>query len=1069
MIRRQGLRSVQSAGVMVLAFIPFLVGAFYSPAQTAEKVDFAEEIMPIVKAKCVSCHSGTELNGGLDLSTPKGWMNGGDSGPLFEPGKPEESLVIERLTSDIKDLRMPQGMPALPADQVKLFKDWIEQGALFNLRTYERDIKPIFVRRCSTCHQGDNPQAGLDLNSLESILEVIEVGDPGNSTLIHRLKGYNGLERMPKGFKALESAEIQMIEEWITQGAIQGKAPTIHWAYKPVVKPAVPNLHSDWIQNPIDAFILTTLESEGLEPSPPATKEKLLRRLTQDLTGLPPTLEELDQFIAGRESTQQAINRLLASPRYGERMATPWLDLARYADSNGYEKDNIRSIWKYRDWVVKSFNANMPYDQFTIKQLAGDLLPEAAIDDLVATGFNRNTMHNLEGGVDQDEAMYQVRIDRADTTSTVWLGQTIGCARCHDHKYDPISQKDYFQFYAFFANNKFDKFGDASISEQKYYEPSVKVPTAEQAKQLDALKQSLTKSEAKLQQISGDLSEEQATWEKIAIDTRTWQPVSLVSKDARLVVNGNQVSSPGAGPDTMSYNLTLTVPKETRALRLSVLPDKDRAYGGPGRADSGNFILSRISLVGANAKYVAADFVQNGYSAIGVLDSDPETGWAIVGAAGRAHEFVIEFSAPVSGKIELGLHCESARWVKHTLGKFSLEATSHQGATRFAMPESIREILAKPTRTVEESSTLAKHYQNIALLGRDEREAVATTKAELRALESSIPTTLVMAEADGKTEAPIRHRGEFMSPTEVVTSGTASAFGKPVSGSRLDLAQWIVDPQNPLTARVQVNRLWEMVFGRGLVETSENFGTQGSPPSHPELLDWLTATYVESGWDTKALLKLILSSSTYQQSSAVTPDRLEKDPTNIFLARGPRFRLSAEFIRDQALADSGLLDTKLGGPPVFPFQPAGVWNSPYSSEQWVPSTGGDATRRSLYTFWKRTAPFPTFMAFDAMSREQCTVRRIRTNTPLQALATLNDPALFMAAKTLGDRARQSPGTLEDQLETAFRIVTSRKPAAVELQPLRDFYERTKAAKGEEMAWTMVANVLFNLDEALTKE
>lgn len=1069
MKRHQELRPVLSVGLAVFAIIPYLVYAFSSPPQPAQPVDFVDDIMPIVKAKCISCHSGSNAKGGLDLSTPKNWIKGGDSGPLFEPTKPQDSNLIERLTTDDTDFRMPQDMPALPPDQIKLFSDWIAQGAVFNLRTFERDVKPIFIRRCSTCHQGDNPSAGLDLNSLTSILDVIKVGDPKNSILIHRLRGYEGLEQMPKGFKALENAEIQIVEDWIAQGAIQGKVPKIHWAYLPVVKPLVPNIASSWIQNPIDSFILTRLETEALEPSPTATKEKLLRRLTQDLTGLPPTLEELDAFITGQESTEQAIDRLLASPHYGERMAIPWLDLARYADSNGYEKDNIRSIWKYRDWVINAFNANMPYDQFTVKQLSGDLLSDATIDDLVATGFNRNTMQNLEGGVDQEDAMYQVRIDRADTTSTVWLGQTLACARCHDHKYDPISQKEYFQFYAFFANNKFDKVGPAEISEQKYYEPSIKVPSASQAKQLEGLKQSLANAEAKLQAVSGDLSQEQVAWEKAAIDSKTWQRVELASTDGRLEVNGNLITTPGIGPDTMSYNLTVTVPRQTRALRINVLPDKDRPYGGPGRADSGNFILSRISLMGANAKYVAADFVQNGYSAVGVLDSDPETGWAIVGAAGKPHEFVIEFSAPVSGKIQLGLHCESTRWIKHTLGKFSIEATTITGATRFAIPENLQAILAKPNRTVEESSALAKHYQGVALSGRDEREAVATIKSELRKIESTIPTTLVMTEAEGKTEAAIRHRGEFMSPTEVVASRTTSAFGNPVSGSRLDLARWIVNPDNPLTARVQVNRLWEMVFGRGLVETSENFGTQGSPPSHPELLDWLAATYVESGWDTKALLKLIVSSSTYQQSAVVTRDRLEKDPMNVLLSRGPRFRLSAEFIRDQALTYSGLLDTKLGGPPVFPFQPDGVWDSPYSGEKWMTSTGGDATRRSLYTFWKRTAPFPTFMTFDASSREQCTVRRIRTNSPLQALATLNDPGLFMAAKSLGNRARQTPGSLDDQLERAFRTVTSRRPSVSELKSLRDFFERTKATKGEEMGWTMVANVLLNLDEALTKE
>lgn len=1068
-MRRLASRKAQSAGFAVLAAIPYLVFAVSDPLPQSRPVDFAEDIMPVVKAKCLSCHTGSDAMSGLELGSPEGWQAGGDSGPLFERGKPGTSLLIDRLKAKDKDLRMPQGMPALPTAQVKLFEDWIAQGAVFNLRTFERDVKPILARRCSTCHLGENPAAGLDLGSLDSIMGVVTPGDPEHSILMLRLKGADGLEQMPKGFKALDPSDIRVISDWIAQGAVQGRPPKVHWAYQPVVKPIIPDVRSAWIKNPIDAFVLDRLQSEGMEPSPPAPKEKLIRRMSQDLTGLPPTLAEVDRFASGRESVAGAIDRLLASPHFGERMAIPWLDLARYADSNGYEKDNGRSIWKYRDWVIQSFNANMRYDQFTVKQLAGDLLPNADLADLVATGFNRNTMHNLEGGVDQDEAMYQVRSDRTDTTSTVWLGQTLACARCHDHKYDPISQKDYYRFYAFFANNQFEKVGNADISEQKYYEPSIKVPSPDQAKQWEELKRKLAESESKLAQVTGDLSAEQAEWQAAATDPMTWRPVGLTTKDPSLVVEGNRVSSMGASPDTMGYEINLTVPNQTRALRLHVLPDPKLPNSGPGRADSGNFILSRISLAGAQAAFVAADYVQSGYSAEGVLDSDPETGWAVSGATGRAHDFVIEFSSPVSGEIRLGLHCESTRWVKHTFGTFTIDSTSFPGATRLAIPDPVRSLLANPTLSSQQAAELANYYQNIALLGRSERRSVASVRADLRKLESSIPSTLVMAEAGGKPEAPIRHRGEFLSPTEIVASGTPGSFGSPASGTRLDLARWIVSPKNPLSARVQVNRLWEMLFGRGLVETSENFGTQGSPPSHPELLDWLAATYMESGWDTKAMLKLIMGSSTYQQSSAATPKGLERDPMNVLLARGPRFRLGAEFIRDQALAVSGLLDSRLGGPPVFPFQPPGVWDSPYSGEQWMPSTGGDATRRSIYTYWKRTAPFPSFMAFDATSREQCTVRRSRTNTPLQALATLNDPGLFQAAQALGQKASQSGGSLDDQLALAFRIVTSRKPSAQELQSLRRFFERTQVAKGNEMAWTLVANVLLNLDETLTKE
>ncbi len=738
------------------------------------------------------------------------------------------------------------------------------------------EVRGLFKAQCVSCHTAKDPSGGLDLETLAGIKKggkngaLVIPGNPEKSLLLRRIHGLDGLPRMPMGFKPMTTAQIGTITAWIQSGAKFEAKETTHWAYRSPVRPAVPawppgpsgQTATGFPRTPIDNFVWTRLAKEGLQPSPEAPPETLVRRLYLDLIGIPPTPEQLDRYLLdkGQDRYEKLVDRLLASPQYGERQAQKWLDLARYADTDGFEKDSNRTAWKYRDWVIDAYNRNLPYDQFTIEQIAGDLLPKATLDQKIATGFQRNTMLNLEGGVDKAEGMYDVIVDRVGTTSSVFLGATMACARCHDHKYDPFSQKDFYSLFAFFANNKFEPRGNDSVSEQKYWEPELRAPSPEQQGLIDALK--------------------------------------LEIRDA-------------AG---------------------------------------------------------------------------------------------------------------------------------------------------------------------------DEKK-LAAAKARLARVESQLPIALVLEERPRTTPLATKQRakGAFTGDGPLVPADTPKIL-PPLSSKdpdRRDLARWIVRKDNPLTARVEVNRMWEQHFGRGLVETSEDFGTQGSRPSHPELLDWLAVEFMDRNWDLKAMHRLIVTSATYRQSSRAEAKRFAKDPNNVLLARGPRFRLDAETLRDNALAIGGILSLKVGGPSVFPVQPDGIWDSPYSGERWMESKGEDKYRRGLYTFWKRTATYPTFMAFDATSRESCTVRRVRTNTPLQALAMLNDPVSMEAARGLADRMERA-GELDTQLAFGFRVATARMPNPDEITRLKRAYEglldryakdpeqsKKLAPTPQKAALILTANVILNLDETLS--
>jgi mono/diheme cytochrome c family protein len=919
---------------------------------------------------------------------------------------------------------------------------------------FAREILPIFKASCFPCHGPERRQGGLRLSNREEAFKggisgrVIIPGDAENSLLVKRISSDEEGPRMPKGMTALSPEQIALIKRWINEGAEwpEGAENAVHWAFVSPKRPPVPEVKNKaWVRNPIDAFILHRLEQEGLSPAPEAPKETLIRRLYLDLIGLPPSPEEVDAFLKDKrpDAYERLVDKLLSSPHYGERQAIVWLDLARYADTDGFEKDLRRTMWRYRDWVIEAFNRDMPFDQFTIEQIAGDLLPNPTLAQRIATGFHRNTMQNLEGGVDQAEAHENKLYDRVDTTATVWLGVTMNCARCHDHKYDPFKQKEYYQLLAFFNNSKIYPVGDANIGEEKWLEAQIPAPTPEQERQLAAL-------EAQIKRLEQRGVPEPTTLAPVAANSESGSALKTLDDDSIL--------AQGETPDTEVYRVRVRLPKgETRVLLLDVLPHESLPYKGPGRAGNGNFVLTGVRLA-VNGKPIAfgdarATATQNGFDPRRVLKPDnTENGWALDGHLGKPQTLELWLEQPLRltqpTEAELTLECRYTKHPKHVLGRFRV---------RTPLGDSLR---------------------------------LWTLRREHETLKRQIPTALVMEEAsiDKPLTALVRPRGEFTRQGDTVETGVPAVlhpFPKDAPRNRLGLALWLVSRENPLTARVQVNRMWATIFGRGIVETVENFGTQGAYPTHPELLDWLAVEFMERGWSMKHIYRLIVTSSTYRQSSRVTPELLERDPKNELYARAPRYRLPAELVRDNALTISGLLSRKIGGPSVFPPQPEGVWDIPYNADRWTTDTGENRYRRGLYTFWRRTAPYPSMVAFDSHSREVCVAMRPRTNTPLQSLVLLNDPAYMEAAVALAQRmAQRGKGNLQASLRYGFRCCTAREPTPAELQRLQQLYQQMReryarqpdAAKklvGEpdahRAALTLVANALLNLDETITRE
>ena len=1004
---------------------------------------------------------------------------------------------------------------------------------------FNRDIRPMLSDKCFFCHGSDvNHRKGdLRLDEKSSAFKpaksgetAIVPGHPEKSALITRIhlpKADDDLMPPLKTEKTLTAPEMALLEQWIREGAeYQG-----HWAFVPPTRPTVPTLSPQ----PIDAFVLDRLQKEGLKPSPEADKATLIRRVTLDLTGLPPTPEEMSAFEkdTSPQAYEHVVDRLFKSPHYGERMAMPWLDNARYADSHGFQTDSSRSQWPWRDWVINAFNTNMPFDEFTIEQLAGDLLPNATRDQIVATGFNRNHRLNGEGGIIAEEWRIENVIDRAETTGMTWLALTLNCCRCHDHKYDPITQKDFYSLFAFFNNlPESGTIQGASNRSGGNSQPVITVPTQQQEEQLAKLEEAVKEAQAKVTEQAKALPKLVEAWEPKAQETlkqmtSAWSmltPTKVESKQGTTLTrqaDGSYLAS-GTNPQKDVYLFDTPVPAGgASAFLLECLTDPSLPGGGAGRYSNSNFALSQFDVYvqkpGGKPELMTlaraeADFSQKGYEIENIIETKKKKGrgsWAVDGPnrkENRRAMFVLDSAIPAQKGAMLMLRVRMEAIGGHNIGRFRLSASSLPPTmvklSGDAFSPEIKAALDAPLakRTAKQKKDLEQFYRTaVDSPLKQADEALASAKKARDNFDNSLPTVMVMKEMDQPRDAFVLFRGEYDKPKDKVTMSvpnTLSAMPEGAPMNRLGLAKWIVSGKHPLTARVWVNRQWEKFFGTGLVKTVENFGMQSEYPSHPELLDWLATEFVHLKWDMKAMQKLMVMSATYRQQSKVTPELQAKDSDNRLLARGPRFRLGAEMVRDQALAISGLLVDKVGGPSVRPYMPEGVWDetSKYGDLRGYKSDAGDGLyRRTMYTIWKRTAAPPTMLLFDSPTREICTVKRSRTNTPLQALAMLNEITFVEAARALAEKMLKEGGTTPAQRITwAFKRVTSRSPSAKDLQILTNglakrmasfkadpegakqlmgFGERKPDAKldvPELAAYSMTANVLLNLDEVVTR-
>lgn len=997
---------------------------------------------------------------------------------------------------------------------------------------FAKDVEPVLVKRCSECHGPDKQKSELRLDSRAAAItpaksgkRALVPGKPDLSELLERVASTDPDEVMPPKGARLTPEEIAGLRHWIEEGAVWPDTSALsHWAFRPVARPQPPAAGPETgVRNEIDRFIFSRLAKEGLAPQPEADRATLIRRVSFDLTGLPPSWSEVDAF--ERDPSPKAyealVDRLLASPHYGENMARGWLDLARYADSNGYQVDLTRSMWPYRQWVIDAFNRNEPFSQFTIDQLAGDLLPNATEEQRIATGFNRNTKINDEGGGDPEEYRVKAVKDRVATLGTTWLGLTLNCAECHSHKYDPISQEEYYRLYAFF-NNTTDG-GNYSTA------PAIGVPDPDLTEEERFIAGRVARVEADLLAEKARLAAEEPRWARaVAARGDVWRVLSLTNASSS--GGSSYTNLPDGSLLAVGVNPiydTITVEADTdlqgiTAVLLEVLPDPSLPKNGPGRwRDSGNFILDEFSAAAVPRKGAApastnlvfagavADWEQPYYRAEHAIDRNPKTGWAIGPRFGQRHFLIarLKDAAGRPGGSHLTFRFDHYHGNSHALGRFRLSVTTEKNPDAlWPVPSGLRPVVAmKPAdRSADQARQLTALHESASPAFRAAERDLYHLRQRQKAYEHPKWSTLVMKERP--EPAPrvtrVQNRGNFLDPGKEVTPGVPVVFpplpaGEPAN--RLALAHWLVDPANPLTARVAVNRFWERCFGVGLVKTSEDFGRQGEAPSHPELLDWLASEFVRNGWDVKAMQKLIVMSAAYRQDAATDARRLEKDFYNRLVSRGPRFRLDAELIRDNALAVSGLLNPKVGGPSVYPVQPANLWKEigflrpEIGMDEWPVSEGPDLYRRGIYTFWRRVCTYPTFAAFDAPSREVCVARRPRTNTPLQALAGLNEPTLLEAARVFGQRILTDGGADDfARIDYAFHACLGRNPSAAERSRLLAFvkqqqegYRRDAAAAEALVAvgsaprpagleprrlapWMMLANVLFNLDETLTK-
>jgi hypothetical protein len=1074
---------------------------------------------------------------------------------------------------------------------------------------FNRDIRPILSDKCFQCHGPGTQMATLrfDLedgarHELRGGRFAIVPGDPDRSVIIQRVTAANPLLRMPRsqGGKAagqpLTDREVSLLRRWIDQGATWQK----HWSFIPPVRPAVPTVADrEWVRNPIDAFVLSRLEREGLKPSPEAEPSTLLRRVTLDLTGLPPTPAELDAFLADKSANayEKVVDRLLRSPRYGERMAFPWLDAARYADSNGYQVDGHRHMWRWRDWVIDAFNRNLPFDRFAIEQLAGDLLPNATLNQQIATGFNRNHRGNAEGGIIADEYAVEYVVDRVDTTATVFLGLTFGCARCHSHKFDPLTQKEFYQLYAYFNNvpeqGRARRVGNSP--------PYVVAPLPAQQDQLKQLDARLAAAENAFARLQPELARTQKAWERTlngSSAAATW--VTSQGLVAHFPLDGDVKAPVFVPPAPEKRPAALADP----AL-VAPPPPPPTAPAAPAKPPPPDPGLNKVRFVpgrlGQAATFGGGGFVQGGdltgfashmeERTVAYDDAYTIAAWIYPTAATGAIVTKVEDDvskiddlapAPIGhglslrdGKIHynnssdideairlltertvslnqwhhVAVTYDGSRWASGVKVYVDGESWKLQvllddlnnpapagarrepvrigagGGPRNRFQGHIDDVrvynralsaaeagvlsdlstigaiaaISGERRTATQADKIREYFLADAAPAniRNARKELIEARERRDAFYHTLPTVMVMEEMSKPRASHLLIRGAYDRPGDPVTPALPAALAGPETKfqpNRLGLARWLVDPANPLTARVTVNRFWQLLFGVGLVKTSEDFGSQGEAPSHPELLDWLATEFVQTGWDVKGLQKTILMSATYRQASRTPAELLAADPDNRLLARGPNVRLSADIIRDQALAIAGLLTDKIGGPSVKSYQPVGLWNEVGGGATYVQDHGADLYRRSLYLFWKRTVPPPAMANFDASSRESHVVKPVVTNTPLQALNLMNDVTFLEAARVFAQRVMKEGGTDPlARIRYAFRMGTSRLPKPEETAILADAFKHNlevfakkpdearqyvsygeypldpKLSVSELAAYTTVTSLILNLSETVMKE
>lgn len=1019
--------------------------------------------------------------------------------------------------------------------------------------SFNRDIRPILSENCFLCHGPDKSQrkAELRLDVAKSALAerdgswAIVPGKPDKSEVYQRITRKDA-KRMPPASTGhrLTAGQIELIRRWIEQGAKYEK----HWSLIAPKRPDMPAVkNQSWCKNPIDHFVLARLEEASLSPSPEAERTTLIRRVTLDLTGLPPTPAEVDAFLADRSMNayEKVVDRLLRSPRYGERMAAPWLDAARYADTNGYQTDGERTMWRWRDWVIEAFNNNMPFDRFTIEQLAGDMLPNPTLDQKIATGFNRNHRGNSEGGVIPEEYAVEYVVDRVDTTFTVWQGLTMGCSKCHDHKYDPLSQKDFYRVFAYFnnvpENGRAVKYGNSP--------PFIKAPTREQQVELRELQEKLTQAGDDYARLAPELAAAQQAWEaKLDLRARIdWSLTRGLQAHFQLDGNGGDACKPADAGKFVDGEPAYAPGK----LGQSASFDGKRYFDAGNVGEFG--FLDRFTL----AAWINPSDNRGGTVMSRMVDEDRANGYSVVMQDGKVHVNLIlrwlddsirvetEESLPAGAWSHVAVSYDGTRLAsgvkvyingKSKKLKINLDALNQQFKTKEPFrigggggpsgrfhgliddvriydhvlpPEdvgqiAVTELVQTIVGIVPGDRTAEQRYKvHYYFLERQAPEKInlawrrlADLRKDLEKLDDTIPTTMVMEEMATPRPAHVLIRGEYDKKGPLVqpaVPGTLPPLPPGLSNNRLGFARWLVHPTNPLTARISVNRYWQMYFGQGLVRTVEDFGSQGEWPSHPGLLDWLATEFMRTGWDVKQMQRLIVTSATYRQSSKVTAEQLNSDPENRLLGRGPRIRLRAETIRDQALFASGLLVEKLGGPSVKPYQPAGLWRE-LTDDNYVQDKGDKLYRRSLYTFWKRTIPPPAMMTFDSAGREACTVRQSRTNTPLQALNLMNDVTYVEAARVLAQRVLKEAGkSPAERLTLAFRLLAVRppteqelailngnleyhlkkyqadRPAALKLVSTGESPRNQKLDVSELAAYGAVAGLILNLDEAITKE